>query len=1826
MKKFKQFICSVLVFAIVITSTLIFPLSASAADAPTELSTLSAGNTVSFGGETWIVLNPTTGYLLMQGGYTTYTTWGDEITSYYFDSSGSTSYNPESTTNIAYTLNTDFYDSLGADAALVQSKTWSIGTNTGVTNLESTVTVTCNIGMISQSEANTYYSSGILGSTSYGWWTRTPFSDYGVNTRSANGDIGGSCSATYSSMVRPTLYLSPNVLVYGGNGGTVLGGIYNIPVVTGISPTEGSSQGGTEVTVTGTGLSVATAVYFGDTAGTITDTSGAALIVTAPEGTGLVDITVASAWGTSQTSSADQFQYILTQATPTFSPAGGEVCFGTVLQIISDGAEHIYYTTDGTDPSTSSTEYSDAARPVINSTMTVKAIATASGKATSEVASTSYTQAESADLTDLEISGSPGNFTFVADQYTYDDLTVVSGIESVTVTPTGTGTITVNGTEVASGTASDAIDLTEGVEKSITVVATETGKSSKTYSINITRIQPVASITKNGSTTYYDTFSTALAAANNDTVTLLRDTTETVSFTAATENTLTIDGKSHTITGEDFTGGETAALTLSGDGNVILKDLALQGGKGSTSYGLLVSGGSVNVLCEGTVNAYGALDNTTSYSTYSIGLGHRGSGSVNITNATGGLAYGSIGVWNSGTGTVNVTNATTYGSGSTSSGFSYGVQNDGGGIVNVTNASGSKARDSKGVFNQGMYIDTVAVNVTNASGGEASFLSFGVSSSDGGKVNVANATAVGGATYSATINGSANVKTGEDITNLTLNRGPGESCVLDAITIAKYEGTTIGILPVVMKDGVVYNWYSDSAKTNLFNATTVEATAEGPTVTNLYSGLPTVADSVIDISAISGVTAPVTGAVPTSSIADTTEYTATISWSPAASTFAVGTTYTATITLTPKTGYTLSGVPANFFTVAGAATTNAADSGVITAVFPETEQPIAALADSINAVTGLSASVSSSTVNVTGTATVTTASSDAALTFEIPSGVKVVWKASFSGGGSKYLLEPNGDGTFEVADGANIVNNSSQAAIYCYEGKGNLMITGGKVSTTGSGTAIGVAGDWLLTMTGGEVSANTDDSCAIFGKNSVVVTGGTVSATGTGGCQLYMGETSVYRSGILDTDKIIYNTSGVFADVSIDETVTQAVYDTSTGLTETGHNLSIGDSVTAMWAKQNGESGVSISYYLAEDTANAEKEWFLAVPGVTVTDTGSPTDSTPPTVTFVTPSGTGVAIDGNIAITFSEPMNTNTVSGAVYLSSDGGGSYGFVLTGGSWSDSDTVYTVPYSGLSYGKTYSIKAEGFKDIAGNVMSMDTSHSFTTMAEPSSTTYTVTFNKNGGNTEASPTTKTAISGGNVGTLPTAPSRSGYNFSGWNTAADGSGTAFTAATAVTANITVYAQWTAIPQSHDNDHTSSNGGSSGSTSTTTTTTPTTTVTITTGNTVPAVTSTTTTTATTGANGSAAAAVTVSQVTDAVNKAVAAAAQAGAGTAANVEIKVTAPANAKTVETSIPKAAMDAVANSKIEALTITTPIAAITFDDKALDTISKEAAGDVKVKISELDVTTLSDETKQVVGDRPVYNFSVTSGDKTISQFGGNVTVSVPYTPKAGEDINAIVIYYINAEGKPEIVSNCAYDPATGTIKFTTNHFSIYAVGYNKVTFKDVPTNAAFSKAVSFIAARGITTGTGDGKFSPEAAITRGQFIVMVMKAYGIKPDATAKDNFADAGNTYYTNYLSAAKRLGLTNGIGNNLYGPDKEITRQEMISLAYKTLKVIGALPAGTSGKDIAAYSDANQVASWAKDAMTLFAKAGIITGSDNKLSPTEKASRAEMAQVLYNLLSK
>ena len=77
--------------------------------------------------------------------------------------------------------------------------------------------------------------------------------------------------------------------------------------------------------------------------------------------------------------------------------------------------------------------------------------------------------------------------------------------------------------------------------------------------------------------------------------------------------------------------------------------------------------------------------------------------------------------------------------------------------------------------------------------------------------------------------------------------------------------------------------------------------------------------------------------------------------------------------------------------------------------------------------------------------------------------------------------------------------------------------------------------------------------------------------------------------------------------------------------------------------------------------------------------------------------------------------------------------------------------------------------------------------------------------------------------------------------------------------------------------------------------------------------------------------------------------------------------------------------------------------------------------------------------------------------------------------------------------------------------------------------------------------------------------------------------------------------------------------------MFTLLYNALKLTDNLPTATTANKLTQYKDADSIAVWAKDALTLFVNTGTVVGSNGLLNPDDAATRAVMAQVLYKLLS-
>ena len=108
--------------------------------------------------------------------------------------------------------------------------------------------------------------------------------------------------------------------------------------------------------------------------------------------------------------------------------------------------------------------------------------------------------------------------------------------------------------------------------------------------------------------------------------------------------------------------------------------------------------------------------------------------------------------------------------------------------------------------------------------------------------------------------------------------------------------------------------------------------------------------------------------------------------------------------------------------------------------------------------------------------------------------------------------------------------------------------------------------------------------------------------------------------------------------------------------------------------------------------------------------------------------------------------------------------------------------------------------------------------------------------------------------------------------------------------------------------------------------------------------------------------------------------------------------------------------------------------------------------------------------------------------------------------------------------------------------------------SFADVSTDAYYAKAVAWAVENGITTGTGDGKFSPDATCTRAQSVTFLFRAIGKLVDSKAE--FSDVlTDSYYANAVAWAVENGVTNGIDNGLFGPDNSCTRAQIVTFLFR-----------------------------------------------------------------------
>ena len=195
-------------------------------------------------------------------------------------------------------------------------------------------------------------------------------------------------------------------------------------------------------------------------------------------------------------------------------------------------------------------------------------------------------------------------------------------------------------------------------------------------------------------------------------------------------------------------------------------------------------------------------------------------------------------------------------------------------------------------------------------------------------------------------------------------------------------------------------------------------------------------------------------------------------------------------------------------------------------------------------------------------------------------------------------------------------------------------------------------------------------------------------------------------------------------------------------------------------------------------------------------------------------------------------------------------------------------------------------------------------------------------------------------------------------------------------------------------------------------------------------------------------------------------------------------------------------------------------------------------------------------------------NGKYTFKMPAGKVTVSATFAPeKTAADYFADVpanSYYADAvlwaakNGITGGIGNGLFGPNQPCTRAQIVTFLWRAAGSPEPktmsSFADVSMDAYYAKAVAWAVENGITTGTGDGKFSPDATCTRAQSVTFLFRAIGKLVDSKAE--FSDVlTDSYYANAVAWAVENGVTNGIGDGLFGPNNSCTRAQIVTFLFR-----------------------------------------------------------------------
>ena len=242
--------------------------------------------------------------------------------------------------------------------------------------------------------------------------------------------------------------------------------------------------------------------------------------------------------------------------------------------------------------------------------------------------------------------------------------------------------------------------------------------------------------------------------------------------------------------------------------------------------------------------------------------------------------------------------------------------------------------------------------------------------------------------------------------------------------------------------------------------------------------------------------------------------------------------------------------------------------------------------------------------------------------------------------------------------------------------------------------------------------------------------------------------------------------------------------------------------------------------------------------------------------------------------------------------------------------------------------------------------------------------------------------------------------------------------------------------------------------------------------------------------------------------------------------------------------------------------------------------------------------------------------------EFGFVLTLTAPLGAE-NEGLWANLYRYDESAGAMTFQTAALVDE-DGNVALRFTHASEYAIVLDdkshELPFTDLTAGAWYWDAVAYVYRHDIMAGYGDNLFGPNDDLSRAQLCQIVYNMEG-QPTVTGGSAFTDvADSAWYADAVSWAAENGIVGGYGGGLFGPEDNITREQLATILYRYAQAKGHDVSVGEDTNILSYTDALEISEYAIPAMQWACGAGIIQGNGGYLNPQGDATRAEIATML------